>query len=642
MKKILEEVDANKMVVVSVNVDVLMKVIENICKDIDEMKKKSERVDVLMNEMKKGESVTEVKRKVDEIEETFSKKIMFLEARGGRCKKQSENEEEANEENISDEVLKRLIELESKFSKFISDVSATSKLERISDIAMKVNDMSIDMRTLSNRVDDLAMSNANEIVDALMKKINSGEVDASQAMMLLAETKNKKKFGIIDEKMKKYDKDIASLSGRVTAMSDKLDDKLHTIQLNENSLTATINELSRTTNQKFNEVTNFVNKMKTTSIANQSVSTINQSDILSPRFESKEFSEINLNISELTKKIDFFEKKINENNFLKIDEIKNKISEIENSLCGYAQKIDFTTLQNIVETISTKFSAIKETSSKIIAENSKNQNDMFSIMKKIDSLNSSILHVKNKNPFTSVTQSRPIDLSKYLKISDFNDAVKEFNKDIDCVRQEINDLMRRITDVHSTIESRASMADISSLEAFLVKKIDDQKNFSLHKYADRIDMNKAIKRLQMQIDYAIELSAKPKEKNDSWLLAKKAISSNVCASCESFLGELKDNNEYIAWKKPYNPQEMTMRIGDGFSRMLKMISVKSMKNSKTSKMYDSDGDIMTTRSNREVTSLKLKHLKGNKEENENNNNNSVDSDMAQNPKVLKIYKKFKK
>ena len=89
--------------------------------------------------------------------------------------------------------------------------------------------------------------------------------------------------------MKKYDKDITSLSGRVTAMSDKLDDKLHTIQLNENSLTATINELSRTTNQKFNEVTNFVNKMKTTSIANQSVSTINQSDILSPRFESKEF-----------------------------------------------------------------------------------------------------------------------------------------------------------------------------------------------------------------------------------------------------------------------------------------------------------------------------------------------------------------
>ena len=145
----------------------------------------------------------------------------------------------------------------------------------------------------------------------------------------------------------------------------------------------------------------------------------------------------------------------------------------------------------------------------------------------------------------------------------------------------------------------------------------------------------------MQIEYAIEIAAKPHEKNDSWLLAKKAISSNVCASCESFLGELKENNEYIAWKKPFNPQEMTMRIGDGFSRMLKMISVKSMKNSKSSKMFDSDGEIMTTRSNREVTSLKLKKIKGKKEENEINNN-SVDSDIGQNPKVLKIYKKFKK
>ena len=186
MKKILEEVDAKKMVVVSVNVDVLMKVIETICKDIDEMKKKSERVDIAMTEMQKGENVSEMKRKIDEMEETLTKKIMFLEARGGRSKDQINNED--NDENISDEVLKRLIELESKFSKFISDVSSTSKLERISDIAMKVNDISIDMRTLSNRVDDLSMNNANEIIDALMQKINSGEVDASQAMMLLAET----------------------------------------------------------------------------------------------------------------------------------------------------------------------------------------------------------------------------------------------------------------------------------------------------------------------------------------------------------------------------------------------------------------------------------------------------------------------
>ena len=66
-----------------------------------------------------------------------------------------------------------------------------------------------------------------------------------------------------------------------------------------------------------------------------------------------------------------------------------------------------------------------------------------------------------------------------------------------------------------------------------------------------------------------------------------------------------------------------------------------MKNSKSSKMFDSDGEIMTTRSNREVTSLKLKKIKGKKEENEINNN-SVDSDIGQNPKVLKIYKKFKK
>ena len=65
-----------------------MKVIETICKDIDEMKKKSERVDIAMTEMQKGENVSEMKRKIDEMEETFTKKIMFLEARGGRSKDQ--------------------------------------------------------------------------------------------------------------------------------------------------------------------------------------------------------------------------------------------------------------------------------------------------------------------------------------------------------------------------------------------------------------------------------------------------------------------------------------------------------------------------------------------------------------------------
>ena len=33
------------------------------------------------------------------------------------------------------------------------------------------------------------------------------------------------------------------------------------------------------------------------------------------------------------------------------------------------------------------------------------------------------------------------------------------------------------------------------------------------------------------------------------MLAKKPFGGNSCASCETYLGELNDNREYVTWNK---------------------------------------------------------------------------------------------
>ena len=83
------------------------------------------------------------------------------------------------------------------------------------------------------------------------------------------------------------------------------------------------------------------------------------------------------------------------------------------------------------------------------------------------------------------------------------------------------------------------------------------------------------------------------EKNDNWLLAKKPVGGFSCASCESYIGELKDKGDYVTWNKyPQRNIEKNYRVGNGFSRMLNMfnIDVKNSLADLNMNTYESDDD----------------------------------------------------
>ena len=84
---------------------------------------------------------------------------------------------------------------------------------------------------------------------------------------------------------------------------------------------------------------------------------------------------------------------------------------------------------------------------------------------------------------------------------------------------------------------------------FLILKLEELKQGSTKKFADKNEMGKNIRYLDSQVKHIMDVYIKKMEKGDNWLLAKKPINGHVCASCENYLGDLHDNNQFVPWNK---------------------------------------------------------------------------------------------
>ena len=116
------------------------------------------------------------------------------------------------------------------------------------------------------------------------------------------------------------------------------------------------------------------------------------------------------------------------------------------------------------------------------------------------------------------------------------------------------------------------------------------------KYADKNETSKNIKYLDSQIKHISEVYIKKMEKGDNWLLASKPIGGYKCASCESYIGELNDNNQHLPWNKIPNrdPSERLYRVGNGFSRMLQMLNIDNVNKNEEemgSSLYKKEGNL---------------------------------------------------
>lgn len=209
------------------------------------------------------------------------------------------------------------------------------------------------------------------------------------------------------------------------------------------------------------------------------------------------------------------------------------------------------------------------------------------LKRKIDYL-TNLLNLKNsedntrdRESFSSKNLILELNNNKYVDINTFNEFKSQTQKEIDALKYLIKDLKSEIDDILNRLKTKVEEKDLKDLELFLLSKLEELKSACNKKFADKNETAKSLKYLDSQIKQLIDINIKKMDKGDNWLLAKKPLEGFSCASCEAYIGDLKENNEHIPWNKypMRDPSDKLYRMGNGFSKMLQYINIEGYMNS---------------------------------------------------------------
>jgi len=192
--------------------------------------------------------------------------------------------------------------------------------------------------------------------------------------------------------------------------------------------------------------------------------------------------------------------------------------------------------------------------------------DVNWLRKKVENLNSMVLNIRYNEDINPVNQSSQkmiaLDSSKFLECNIFLEFQKSYNRELDRLNRYSEELKRTIDEIIGVLKGKAGEKDMKNLEEYLQGRMEELKLNSNKKFADKNETTKNIKYLDTQIKHIIEVYIKKMEKGDNWLIAKKPVNGHVCASCESYIGDLPDSNQYVPWNKyPLrDPNEKAYRV----------------------------------------------------------------------------------
>ena len=234
--------------------------------------------------------------------------------------------------------------------------------------------------------------------------------------------------------------------------------------------------------------------------------------------------------------------------------------------------------------------------SKISSFDFEAKNDAFTkklaeIESKINDVNtnlfgaSNITNTNNTNTNTNTNTNHIITNANELKLKNKFTylAKKEFDiykikseEKINKIFGEINNLKKLLEDIINQLKEKTNITDLENLRILILKKMEELFINQNQKYTNKFSSFEIVKE---QFKKLLELLAiKEEEEKENWLIAKKPMNGYSCASCESFLGTLKnDKNKFIHWNKmPSRERDLTgekfYRIGNGYSRLLQMIN----------------------------------------------------------------------
>ena len=513
--------------------------------------------------------------------------------------------------NLYKKLISRIDKLEYMYREMIKLMKKSTNEMKLSFIDLKTKSLR-DHKNNENKINEISQKLSDINVFELFKgdntnnendnvKLNSVEQKLSERIDSLEE-KNK----LNDDSIFRLKKDFVNLKN----LTENISRLTSNNQENYQNLTKDIDSRIKALNTKIDEE---INKVKDICDNNYNE---NKNEIL------KKYNDLNTKIANLTNDFNEFNDRINSITQLQLE--NEKINELNNELKNYLNKSLSDTeiyLKSIINNLN--IDDIKNNISKIQEELNQNKllkNDIELINNKIsDSIEKKLAELDQKVDAQStdinmcndtcnktvkmveylsgqVIQTYKSDLDKDGKSGNFNlikqnmDMASYMTKEL--FIEERNKIIKKIEKtleiesgnyafikkLEEKLKTSASENDLKDMEQCLIKMLEELKINLSKKYLDKNEAQKNFKYIELQLKQIIEAGEMNNKEADNWMLAKKPINSYVCASCESYLGELKNKNIFLPWNKIPVREEKKYRMGQGFSKMLQLVNMDLLKN----------------------------------------------------------------
>ena len=555
--------------------------------------------DIITNKEGNDNKVNDVDEGKDEVNKNES-----------NCEDEEEDFFPQGDSNEIESLRHRVIALEKK-TKNMNLLKFGSSLNLIQN---EKNEMAfLEMKNLNEKFEELRSKNIQfekDIEDMKIKvldfdiydlfkncTVEGGNLDASKLLIMNLEKKVFKKTDLIDMKISKNEEDIYKLKNDFRNMKNQTDVNNKIFNNLKEDFSKILEEIQNYNNENLNQFNSLdsklTDKMNSLLKAFDKFKQQTENDIRQLQGKPIEIKDDNNNNSnaisnvnnendkqlhnELNQRITEIEKQLQTlSASMTLTDIINDINQIKDTIKHKANQHDVVDLNDKLTAHTIQISELKDVDDQLIDETTKHMETINSISRTLEQLNTSVITLKETIDKLGKSKTDSIDMSKYVDYATFAEHLKSFETQKDLITRDFDEIRRFMNDFTEVLKTKATDRDLKNLEEVLISKVDELRILCLKRFADKTETSKSIKYLDTQLKHIIEVYIKKQDKGDNWLIAKKPINGFTCASCEAYIGDLKDRENYLAWNKypMREPQDKAYRIGNGFSRMLSMLNVE--------------------------------------------------------------------
>ena len=628
----MEEInlDLNNLFNLSYSFEGLKLLLTSIAKNQEKM---MEKIKLLENEYKNNEksnsiniqeSKKQIKTDENNLKEIYDKKMV-----NNISKDDNDNNNffkftslENRIKNLEEEITKskKLIPQHNE-SRTFNDILEEHKLN-LNELNENVKEVNKNMSNMKENIENLKLKVMDfSVLDAFKDKNITADIDAADLLIKSLENKVNEKFKFEEDKIKKDEEDLIRLKAELTNLKNYsnfqsknlsyVKEEIITIQtsidqlrtnaldnINQNKeLIRKLREKTNDNSQEFSStiasITEKINLLEEKSQKifedienNKKNENIETSKLEQEGIKNEEFILFQDNIQ---KKFSHFEKKLQVlSDNIKTKELEEKIYQLNKEIKSKKpDEIEFFNLSEKVQIHQDFFDSIK-------IENINTQEDLKKLKDTMNLINrkcedlilQNLMSTKNTEDAKYSKNSQNLIFAKmqeYLESSVFHEYLIDDNREKEKIKKDIDNYKQFKEETLETLKKTATLQDLKNLEVYFEDLFDEFKGKLFKLCPKKSEITKAIKSMDLQIKNVYELIFKKEEKNENWLLAKKPLGGHICASCENYIGDLKETDEKVFWNQfpEYNSnfKEVNVnKIGNGFSRILNLVNINNENN----------------------------------------------------------------